>query len=94
MLITHEEIHILAAEAKLKITQEEMPAIIKYLCSFLAELERMNELELTDVPLFSFQEIDSCPMREDVIVDFPHSNDLLRAAPLLEGNYFRVSLIT
>ena len=93
MPITPEEIHVLAAEAKLKITQEEMPEIIEYLNSFLTELERMNELDLKDVPLFDFQEIDSCPLREDDIVDFPRGNDLLDAAPLREGNYFRVARI-
>jgi len=93
MQITPEEIHVLAAEARLKITQEEMPEIIEYIDGFLTELERMNELELKDVPLFDYKEIESCPMREDVIVDFPRRKDLLIAAPLREGNYFRVARI-
>jgi aspartyl-tRNA(Asn)/glutamyl-tRNA(Gln) amidotransferase subunit C len=93
MPITPEEIHILAAEAKLKITQEEMPYLLKYLNNFLTELERMNELELEDVHLFGFTEADSCHMREDNIVEFPFRGDILAAAPDREGDYFRVARI-
>ena len=93
MSITPEVIHALAAEARLNITQEEMPDMQKYLNSFLAELERMNELELNNVPLFDYSEADSCPMREDEIVEYPHRGEILRAAPDREGDYYRVARI-
>jgi len=96
MSITPEEIDVLAAEAKLKITREEMPEIIEYMNRFIAELERMNELEL-DLKnvslLYDFKEYQSCPMRDDDIEDFAHRDDLLRDAPLSDGNYFRTARI-
>ena len=93
MPITPEEIHFLAAEAKLKITQEELPGIIQYMNEFLTEIERMNELDLENVPLFGFSEPDSCPMREDNIVKYPYRNDILTAAPNRDGDYYRVARI-
>ena len=58
MSMTSEEIHVLAAEARLKITQEELPEIIQYMDGFLTGLERIDGLELKDVPLFDFAETE------------------------------------
>ena len=93
MSITPEEIRVLASEARLAVTQEEMPDILNYFNSFLTELERLTELDLKDVPLFDFNEASSCPMREDEIVEYPHRDDILTAAPEREGNYYRVARI-
>jgi len=93
MSITPEEIHALSADARLKITQEEMWDIILYMNNFLAKLERMNDLDLKDVPLFNFSEAVSCPMREDDIVKYPYRDDILAAAPDREGDYYRAARI-
>ena len=93
MSITPEEIHALAAEARLKITQEEIPDMLKYLNNFLKELERMNELEFNNVRLFECSEADYSLMREDEIVEYPYKGDILAAAPDREGDYFRVARI-
>ena len=93
MSITPEEIHELAAKARLKITREEMRDITNYMNGFLAEIERMNELELKDIPLFDFAEARSCPMKEDKVVKYPHRDDILAAAPCREGDYYRVARI-
>ena len=96
MSITPEDVQFLAAEAKLKITHEEMPEIIKYMNRFITELERMNELELKPENvslLYDYKETESCPMRDDDIEDFAHRDDLLRDAPLSDGNYFRTARI-
>ena len=93
MSITHKEIYTLAADARLNITQEELPEIIQYMDGFLAGLERMSELELKDVPLFDFEEVGSCPMREDDIVKYPYRDSILAAAPDREGDYYRAARI-
>lgn len=92
MSITPEEIHALARESRLNVTNEELPLILKYMGNFLIEIERMNELELENVPLFDFMET-SCPMREDIIVENPYREDILIAAPEREGDYYRVARI-
>ena len=93
MSFTAEEIHALAAEVRLKITQEEMPEFIRYMDGFLAKLEQLNGLDLKDVPLFDFAEANSCPMREDNIVEYPYRDDILTAAPERDGDYFRAARI-
>lgn len=93
MSITQDEVHVLAADARLKITPAEMPEIIGYLNNFLAEMERMNELDLEGVPLFDFAEATSCPVREDVVIEYKDRNDILAAAPAREGDYYRVARI-
>ena len=93
MSITLKEIHALAAEARLNITQEELPKIIEYMDNFLTGLERMSELELKDIPLFDFEEVCSCPLREDNIVKYPYGEDILAAAPNRDGAYYRAARI-
>lgn len=93
MLITSDDINALAAQARLKITKEELPEIIRYMDGFLTGLERMKELELNEVPIFSFTEIDSCPMREDNTVKYPYRDDIMAAAPDREGDYYRAARI-
>ena len=93
MAITPEEINALAAEARLNITREELPEVTKYLNNFLTVVERLNGLDLNDVPLFDFAEGNSCPMREDEIVKYPHRDDILAAAPGRDGDFYRAARI-
>ena len=93
MPITPEAIHTLAAEARLKITQDEMHRITQYMNDFLTKLEQMNELELKDIPLFDFAEVDSCPVREDSVVKYQYRDDILADAPDRDGNYYRAARI-
>lgn len=93
MSITPEEIRVLAADARLCITPEEMPGMVAYLGNFLTELERMNELDLEGVPLFDFAEATSCPMREDIAIEYPNRDDILASAPARDGDYYRVARI-
>ena len=93
MSFTTEEINALAAEARLMIAQEELPEIIRYMDGFLSKLERLNGLELKDVPLFDFAETNSCPMRDDNIIEYQYRGDILAAAPEREGDYYRAARI-
>lgn len=93
MTITPEEVNVLALDARLKITPDEMPGMIQYLEKFLNEIKRMNELNLDGVPLFDFPEATSCPMREDIAVEYKYRDDILASAPLREGDYYRVARI-
>ena len=92
MPITPEEIQNLAAEARLKITREELPEVTKYLNNFLSVVERLNGLELDDAPLFGFDDA-SCPMRDDEVVKYPRGDDILAAAPDRDGNFYRAARI-
>lgn len=93
MTITPEDVHLLAADARLAVTDEEMPGMIQYLENFLQEMNRMNELQLDGVPEFDFPEAFCCPLREDVAAKFDGRDDILSAAPHRDGDYYRVPRI-
>jgi aspartyl-tRNA(Asn)/glutamyl-tRNA(Gln) amidotransferase subunit C len=103
MKVTEKEVRYVEDLANLELTADERARMVKDLNSILEHIDRLNELDTTAVEPMA-QTADrygldqhktgsarfAYAMREDVTrPSLPH-DEVLRAAPDSDGNYFRV----
>ncbi len=80
----------LAEVSRLTLGAEEKDARKKDLEETLDGLERLNELELTDIPEMTQPSSGVNRFREDVVTNEARTGELLANAPDSSGPYFRV----
>ena len=93
MTIDRQEVKRVANLARLNITEAEEAEFTTQLNSILDYFEQLGELDTTDVPPTTRAIETSNITRADELSPFPNKEDLLKAAPEQQGEFFRVPKI-
>lgn len=101
MKVTEKDVSYVADLANLELTAQERERMLTDLNSILDYIDRLNELDTSNVPpmaqissKFSGSETDAresgAPLREDVLrACLPHT-DAMKNAPETDGDFFKV----
>jgi len=92
-MIDREEVKKVANLARLNITEDEEVAFTTQLNSILEYFDQLSELDTTDVKPTTRAIETSNITRTDTLTPFPAKEDLLKAAPEQQGEFFRVPKI-
>src|SRR5579859_7958323 len=97
MKVTEKDVTYVADLANLELTDQERQRMLKDLNSILDYIDRLNELDTTDVPpmaqisdKFSGAEKSAGAWRDDVPVPPLSHEQALRNAPVTDGEFFKV----
>jgi aspartyl-tRNA(Asn)/glutamyl-tRNA(Gln) amidotransferase subunit C len=91
MKITHEMTEHVARLARLTFGAEEIAEFIAQLNEILQHVEKLNELDTTDIPPTSHLFFTKTPMRDDKMREEPAPVDeLLNNAPRREDRFYVV----
>ena len=100
MKVTDKDVAYVAELANLELTDQERQRILKDLNSILEYIDRLNELDTTDVPPMAqvsavrgqanSRSEASSSLREDILVPcLPHA-EAMKNAPATDGDFFKV----
>jgi aspartyl-tRNA(Asn)/glutamyl-tRNA(Gln) amidotransferase subunit C len=96
MKVTDKDVSYVAALANLELTDQERQRMLKDLNSILGYIDRLNELDTTNIPPMAqisgkLEESGTAnPWREDKLVPcLPHA-DAMKNAPETDGEFFKV----
>lgn len=92
-MIDREEVRKVAHLARLNITEAEEAEFTTQLNSILEYFDQLSELDTTDVAPTTRAIETSNITRADKIIPFPDKQELLKAAPEQQGEFFRVPKI-
>ena len=92
-MIDREEVKKVANLARLNITEAEEEAFTTQLNSILDYFDQLSELDTTDVPPTTRAIETSNITRHDKLNPFTAKDELLKAAPEQQGDFFRVPKI-
>ncbi|MBE9046489.1 Asp-tRNA(Asn)/Glu-tRNA(Gln) amidotransferase subunit GatC [Pleurocapsales cyanobacterium LEGE 10410] len=92
-MIDREEVRRVANLARLEITEAEEVEFTTQLNSILEYFEQLSELDTTDVPPTTRAIETSNITRPDKLTPFAYKEELLKAAPEQQGDFFRVPKI-
>lgn len=92
-MIDRAEVKKVANLARLNITPAEEEAFTTQLNSIIDYFDRLSELDTTDVPPTTRAIETSNITRTDKLTPFPDKDELLKAAPEQQGDFFRVPKI-
>lgn len=92
-MIDREEVKKVANLARLNITEAEEEAFTTQLNSILDYFDQLSELDTADVAPTTRAIETSNITRTDKLTPFPNKEDLLKAAPEQQGEFFRVPKI-
>ena len=92
-MIDREEVRKVANLARLNISEAEEAEFTTQLNSILEYFDQLSELDTTDVKPTTRAIETSNITREDRITPFPNKEELLKAAPEQQGDFFRVPKI-
>ena len=93
MTIDRQEVKKVANLARLNITEAEEEAFTTQLNSILDYFDRLSELDTSDVPPTTRAIETSNITRPDKLAPFTAKDELLKAAPEQQGDFFRVPKI-
>jgi aspartyl-tRNA(Asn)/glutamyl-tRNA(Gln) amidotransferase subunit C len=96
MKVTEKDVAYVADLANLELTDQERQRMLKDLNSILDYIDRLNELDTSDVPpmaqiaaTFSHSDVKSA-LREDIPVPCLPHKEALQNAPVTDGDFFKV----
>ena len=100
MKLGDDDVRVIASEARLSLTDDELKIAVRYVNNFLDMADRFKELDLKNVEPFRFAESQECPLREDKPEPFAQVPEILaarvagaRAEDALAGAFFEVPRI-
>ena len=93
MAISREEVEHVARLARLELTEDEVERFGGQLSAVLERAQRIQALDLDDVPPTAHPVDLSNVWRDDVVVPFEDVAAILANAPLIEDGRFRVPQI-
>jgi len=91
--ITREEVHRVAALARLRLDPGEEERLTAELGHILDASARLSALDTSTVPPTAHVEENRSVLREDSVANPPAGEALLAGAPARDGRYFRVPKI-
>ena len=90
MAIDQDTVRRIAALARLKLDEGQIPALESELNAMLAWVEQLQEVDCTGVEPMTSVVAQAPKMREDVVTDGGYPDDIVKNAPLAEGHFFVV----
>jgi len=93
MKITREEVQRVALLARLRLTPQEESQLTEQLDHILSYMEKLGELDTSNVEPFSHAVDAVNAMREDIVTNRPSADALLANAPDRDATYFKVPKI-
>ena len=93
MSLTLADVEKIAHLARLELTEAEKKQYLEQLSAILDYAERLNELDLTDIPPTSHAIAQQNIMRPDVAEPSLPMDDLLHSAPQQKDNQFVVQAV-
>jgi len=91
MSVTRKDVEYIAALAKLRFSETELDSFTGELNQILAYMEKLNELDTTDVePLAYPVEVSANVLREDTRMPSITTEEALRNSPDSTGEFFKV----
>jgi len=93
MAITREEVHRVAALARLRLDAAEEERLTADLAHILDAFARLSALDTSAVPPTAHVEEDRRVFRDDAVTNPPAAEALLTGAPARDGRFFRVPKI-
>ena len=92
-MITIKDVEHVAKLARLELTQDEKEMFTHQLGDVLSHVEKMNEVDTTNVEPMNHPIDFSNVMREDVKIYENTREELMQNAPDIEGEFFKVPKI-
>jgi aspartyl-tRNA(Asn)/glutamyl-tRNA(Gln) amidotransferase subunit C len=93
MKLTRESVQRVATLARLRLTGDEESALTAELDYILGYMEKLNELDTSNVELFSHVVDNPDALREDKVSNQPNTDALLANAPDRDETFFKVPKI-
>jgi aspartyl-tRNA(Asn)/glutamyl-tRNA(Gln) amidotransferase subunit C len=93
MKITREEVQRVALLARLRLTPQEESQLTEQLDHILVYMEKLAELDTSNVEPFSHAVDAVNAVREDTVTNRPNAEALLANAPDRDATYFKVPKI-
>lgn len=90
MALSKKEVENIAHLARLHLSEEEKERYREQLSDILEHVSALNKVDTTDVPPMSTVIVENSRLREDVPGEPMPREDLLRNAPDVESEQFRV----
>jgi len=92
-MLTHQDVTQIALLARLRLLPEEVDQLTAELQSILPHMDKLQELDTSEVEPFT-QAIDtSDAFREDVVTNIPNPDGILANAPAKAKTFFKVPRI-
>ena len=86
-------VEYVAKLARVSLSQEEEAAIAGQLHKILEYVDKLKEAKVDNVVALRAALVERDVLRQDEVVPSTLSEDILKNAPLREGNYFKVAKI-
>ena len=93
MKLTRESVQRVATLARLRLTGNEESALTVELDHILGYMDKLNELDTSNVELFSHVVDNPDALREDKVSNQPNTDALLANAPERDETFFKVPKI-
>jgi aspartyl-tRNA(Asn)/glutamyl-tRNA(Gln) amidotransferase subunit C len=93
MALTLDEVEHIAVLARLRLTAEEKSQLIKQLDQILGYMEKLKQLDTSNMEPFSHAVDAVNALREDRVANRPDPDALLANAPERDTTFFRVPKI-
>jgi aspartyl-tRNA(Asn)/glutamyl-tRNA(Gln) amidotransferase subunit C len=93
MELTREEVERVAFLAQLRLMPSELERLTGQLWSILQYMEKLNELDTSEVEPFTHAVDLSMTLREDIVTNSPNTDAMLANAPAKSKTFFRVPKI-
>ena len=91
--ITLDQVRHVALLARLRLSPDEEARLVTDMSSMLGYVEKLNELDTSDIPPTAQVGEPGTPMRDDEVTNRPAPDDMLANAPQRRGNFFKVPKI-
>lgn len=92
-MLTHEDVAQIALLARLRLLPEEIDQLAAELQGILQHMDKLQELDTSEVEPFT-QALDTTnAFREDVVTNIPNPDGILANAPAKAKSFFKVPRI-
>jgi aspartyl-tRNA(Asn)/glutamyl-tRNA(Gln) amidotransferase subunit C len=91
--ISVEQVRHVAQLARLELAPAEEQRLQVELSAILAYVDKLNELDTSDVEPTAQVGESGTPMRDDEVINRPASGEMLANAPVRDGSFFKVPKI-
>ena len=93
MELTREEVQRVALLAQLRLMPEELEQLTDQLQNILLYMEKLSELDISEIEPFTHAVNVSNMFREDIVSNNPNTDAILANAPAKSKTFFRVPKI-
>ena len=80
----------IAALARIRVTEEEVPRLMQEMNTILGWIEQLNEVDVEGIEPLAGAALRALPMREDVVTDGGYAEQVLANAPERIGDFYAV----